>query len=146
MRPTNAGLRRSFTDAAGEKMTQPLDRQQTSAWALSTDGGANCLYQAQGIPPLHYKSSECSTLSSTASRTVSCCFKVSPMASPMPFSVPIPFSMLSKALSCLAFASSQSCSRVEVLHMTHYVYPESHHHKHSAHLPAAFICLPNAPP
>ena len=48
------------------------------------------------------------TLSSTASRTVSCCFRVSPIASPMPFRVPMPFSMLSRALSCLAFASSQS--------------------------------------
>ncbi len=33
----------------------------------------------------------------------------SPIASPMPFIVPMPFSMLSRALSCLALASSQSC-------------------------------------
>jgi len=86
----------------------------------------------------------CPTLSSTASRTVSCCFKVSPMASPMPFSVPIPFSMLSKALSCLAFASSQSCSRVERLYKTRCAHHVSYHHSHSAQRPAAFMCMPVA--
>lgn len=39
------------------------------------------------------------------------------MASPMPFSVPMPFSMLSSALSCLALAVSQSCKLIFSVHL-----------------------------
>ena len=41
----------------------------------------------------------------------SCWLRFSPIASPRPLSTPKPFSMLSRALSCLTLATSQSCRR-----------------------------------